>query len=97
MKKLPTHHQIVIYQTNSGKVELRGDFEHENIWATQAKIAQAFGVDTRTINEHIKNIYRAGELEEKATIRKFRTVQKERPLISIRCYINSICQSTPIV
>ena len=36
-----------------------------------------FQKDVRTINEHIKNIYSEGELEPKATIRKFRIVQTE--------------------
>ncbi len=68
---------LVMFQTKSGAIELRGDFRTETLWATQAQIAQAFDVDVRTINEHIKNIYKTSELEEKATIRNFRIVQKE--------------------
>jgi hypothetical protein len=40
-------------------------------------MAQLFDVDLRTINEHLKNIFESGELEESSTIRKFRIVQKE--------------------
>ena len=54
MKKLKN--KIVIYQAPSGAIELRGDINHETIWATQAQIASAFSVDVRTINEHIQNI-----------------------------------------
>ncbi|MCB9810962.1 MAG: virulence protein RhuM/Fic/DOC family protein [Candidatus Nomurabacteria bacterium] len=68
---------MVIYQTKSGALELRGDAKKETLWATQAQIAQAFDVDVRTINEHIKNIYKTEELFEKSTIRKFRIVQTE--------------------
>lgn len=68
---------VVIYQAKSGAIELRGDFTRETLWATQAQIAGAFDVDVRTINEHIKNIYKSDELIEKSTIRKFRIVQKE--------------------
>jgi hypothetical protein len=68
---------VVIYQAKNGAIELRGDFEHETVWATQAQIADAFNVDVRTINEHVKNIYKTNELPEKATIRKFRIVRKE--------------------
>ncbi len=77
MKKLETKSNIVIYQSKSGAIELRGDKEQETIWATQIQIAGVFGVDVRTINEHIKNIYKTRELQEKATIRKIRIVQKE--------------------
>ncbi|MFA6159954.1 MAG: virulence protein RhuM/Fic/DOC family protein [Parcubacteria group bacterium] len=69
--------EVIIYQSKDGAIELRGDFKHENIWASQAQIAQAFGVDVRTVNEHIKNIYKTEELQEKATIRNFRIVQNE--------------------
>lgn len=68
---------VIIYQAKSGAIELKGDFGKETIWATQAQIALAFDVNVPTINEHIKNIIKTGELSEKATIRKFRTVQKE--------------------
>ncbi|MFH1173381.1 MAG: virulence protein RhuM/Fic/DOC family protein [bacterium] len=68
---------VVIYQTKSGAIELRGDFARETIWATQMQIAEAFEVNVRTINEHIKNIIITEELNEKATIRNFRIVQKE--------------------
>lgn len=69
--------EVVIYQAKNGAIEFRGDFAHENIWATQAQIASAFEVDVRTVNEHIKNIFRTGELSENSTIRKFRIVQVE--------------------
>ena len=67
----------IIYQTKSGAIELRGDFNKETIWATQAQIANAFLVDVRTINEHIQNILKTQELTEKATVRNFRIVQTE--------------------
>jgi hypothetical protein len=72
-----TKDEVVIYQGKDGAIELKGDFTHETIWATQVQIARAFDVDVRTINEHIKNVLTAKELDEIATIRKFRIVQKE--------------------
>jgi hypothetical protein len=49
--------------------------EDENIWLTQKMMTTLYDVDVRTINEHIKKIYSDSELEEDATIRKFRIVQ----------------------
>lgn len=77
MKKETLKNNLVIYQTKSGALELRGDVQKETMWATQAQIATAFDVDVRTVNEHIKNIYKTDELSEVATIRKFRIVQTE--------------------
>lgn len=67
----------IIYQTKSGALELRGDAKNETVWATQIQIAEAFGVDVRTVNEHIRNIYKTNELNMGATIRNFRIVRKE--------------------
>ena len=75
MKKESVKNKIVIYQAKSGAIELRGDFGKETVWASQVQIATAFDVDVRTVNEHIQNIYKTEELNEKPTIRHFRIVQ----------------------
>ena len=56
-------------------VELR--YEDENIWLTQRLMAELYGVDIRTVNDHIEKVYRDGELTQEPTIRKFRIVQQE--------------------
>ena len=64
-------------ESKTGKVqsnfELR--YEDENIWLSQKMMTELYGVKTATINEHIKKIYEDNELEDNATIRKFRIVQ----------------------
>ena len=40
-------------------------------------MAELFGVESHTINYHLKEIYKTGELPEEATTRKIRAVQKE--------------------
>ena len=57
-------------------IEMRED---ENIWLTQKMMATLYDVDVRTISDHIKKVYSDSELEETATIRKFRIVQTEDP------------------
>ena len=49
-------------------------YEDENIWLTQKMMATLYDVELSTINEHIKKVFNDSELEEKATIRKFRIV-----------------------
>ena len=58
-------------------IEMR--YEDENIWLTQKMMATLYDVDVRTIIDHIKKVYSDSELEETATIRKFRIVQTEGP------------------
>lgn len=71
--------EYLTYVASTGEdtesIEMR--YEDENIWLTQKMLAALYDVDIRTVNEHIKNIYRDSELEEAATIRNFRIVQKE--------------------
>ena len=56
-------------------VELR--YQDENIWLTQRLMAELYGVEIHTVNEHIKKIFSDNELDEEATIRNFRIVQTE--------------------
>ena len=52
-------------------------YQDENIWLTQKMMATLYGVDVRTVNDHIKKILADGELTESATVRKYRIVQSE--------------------
>ncbi len=69
--------KLIVYQTDDGGIALQADAEQETVWATQKQLAEVFGVNVPTINEHIKNIFKTDELEEASTIRKFRIVQQE--------------------
>jgi hypothetical protein len=66
--------EYLIFVAASGddetSIEMR--YEDENIWLTQKMMAELYGVDVRTVNEHIQNIFRDGELQEDSVIRKFR-------------------------
>ena len=67
--------EIVIYE--DGNVRLETAVESETIWLNQKQMGELFGKSTKTINEHIKNIFKEGELERDSTVRKFRIVQTE--------------------
>lgn len=69
--------QIVIYQSDDGKSQLQVSLQDETVWLTQAQIVEVFHSSKANISEHIKHIFSSGELLETATVRKFRTVQKE--------------------
>jgi len=69
-------HRFLVYFTDKGiRTDLR--YEGNTFWASQAQMAEMFGVDRRTIGEHLGNIYRENELDEVATSRKFRQVRQE--------------------
>lgn len=69
--------EIILYQTEDGQTRVQCRFTDENVWMTQALMAELFQKDVRTINEHIQNIFEEGELSRESTIRKFRIVRPE--------------------
>jgi hypothetical protein len=69
--------EIIFYSSPDGITKVEVHFEDETFWLTQRRIAELFGVDVRTISEHLQNIFESGELTREATIRKFRIVQTE--------------------
>ena len=68
---------IILYRTPNGQVSIQVQYEDGSFWLTQKRMAELFGVDVRTINEHLQNIYKSAELQQDSTIRKIRIVQKE--------------------
>lgn len=69
--------EFILYTTEDGKSQVECRFENETLWLSQALMGELFGRSTKTINEHLKNIYAEEELSAKATIRKFRIVRIE--------------------
>jgi hypothetical protein len=64
---------ILIYQNPDGHIKIDVRLQEESVWLTQAQMATLFGKDKRTISEHVSNVFKEGELEEKSVVRNFRT------------------------
>jgi hypothetical protein len=69
--------EFLIFTAEGATNTVEAFYQDETIWLSQKMIAVLFDVDVRTVNEHLQNIYRQGEIKAEATIRKFRTVQTE--------------------
>ena len=69
--------EVKIFQTDNGKTEIQVKLEKETVWLSQRQMAELFEKDSDTIGLHLKNIYKSGELDEKATTEKYSVVQKE--------------------
>ena len=68
---------ILLYKTKQGETRIEVIFNSETFWMSQKRMADLFGVDVRTINYHLGQIYESGELTKEATIRKIGIVQSE--------------------
>lgn len=64
--------QIILYQTEDGKTKLEVRLENETVWLTQDQMAELFAKGRSTITEHIQNVFKEGELDEKSVCREFR-------------------------
>ena len=63
--------EMIIYQSDDG-VKLDVRLENKTVWLNQDQIASLFNKSKSTIVEHISNIFKEGELDEKVVVRKFR-------------------------
>jgi len=61
---------IIIYQTEDGTTKIETRLEDESVWLTIDQMAELFSKSRSTINEHILNIYKEGELTKEASSRK---------------------------
>ena len=69
--------EFLLYTTPDAGVRVEIFLHDETVWLSQKRLAELFGVDVTTINQHLKNIYKSGELSESATIGNFPIVQCE--------------------
>ena len=61
--------EIILFENQGVKLEV--NLKDETVWLTQEQMAKLFGKAKSTINEHIKNVYKEGELVENETMTKF--------------------------
>ena len=73
----PSNGQITIYQSTDGSITTEVRLEGETVWLSQKQMAELFDKDVRTVNEHILNVFEAGELIRETTVRNFRIVRQE--------------------
>lgn len=64
--------EFLIFTGQAGEQSIEARYEDETLWLSQKLMAELFGVDVRTVSEHLKNIFTSQELVAEAVIRKFR-------------------------
>jgi hypothetical protein len=65
------NNQLIIYQTEDGKVKIETHFKNETVWLSTKQIAALFQRDRTVITKHIRNIFKDGELKEEVVSANF--------------------------
>jgi len=78
--------EIVIYQMDDGQASLAVNLVQETVWLTQEQMCQLFEKNKRTISEHVRNIFKEGELQESSVVRKFRTTASDGKSYNVNYY-----------
>jgi prophage maintenance system killer protein len=64
--------EVVLYQTADGKAALDVRLAGNTVWLSQKQMGELFDKNVRTVSEHIRNVFKEGELDEPSVIRNFR-------------------------
>ena len=71
-----TSREILFYRDGTNEVKIEVLLQNENLWLTQARIAELFGVQKAAISKHLKNIFDEGELVEEVVVSKMETTSQ---------------------
>lgn len=101
MKDIPPTEQnngafIVVYQAGDGSPQLDVRLDGENIWLTQAQLADLYHTSKSNVSEHIRHIFDEGELNEDQVIRKFRTTAADRKVYNVNYYLLADIRCLPL-
>ncbi len=66
----PENNNIIIFKTDDENVSIDVRFDENTVWLTQDQMGLLFEKSRTTINEHVRNIFAEGELNELAVTRK---------------------------
>ena len=73
MNSLENLRDLIIYQSkNNENISVEVLYDNEDFWLTQKLMGKLFGVEVNTINYHLKEVFKSGELIEESVIRKIR-------------------------
>lgn len=64
--------EFLIFISKDEKNSIEARYEDETIWLSQKLMGELFEVGTNTINYHLKEIFKSGEIEENQVIRNYR-------------------------
>lgn len=78
--------EILFYKTDNGDIKVEILLYQENLWLTQAKMAELFDVQKAAISKHLKTIFTSGELDENSVVSILETTASDGKNYSVKYY-----------
>jgi prophage maintenance system killer protein/prophage antirepressor-like protein len=77
---------ITIFTTEDGQSQVEVNVIDDTVWLSQAQMCELFDKNKRTVSEHIRNIFKEGELQELSVVRNFRTTAADGKSYEVNHY-----------
>lgn len=71
--------EILLYESEEGKLALQVQLQNDTVWLTQAQMAELFGKERSVISKHISNVFKEQELDEKRNVQKMHIPFSDKP------------------
>lgn len=77
---------FLVFTRQQGESGISVRVEDENVWLSAEAIAELFQKDRRTIQEHLRNIFKTDELDEDSVCRKFQHTASDGKDYQVKFY-----------
>lgn len=78
--------ETIVYQSKTGAIELKQDFDASTVWATQGDIADIFDIERSVITKHIRNILKDKELSPHSVCAKMARTAEDGKTYQVQFY-----------
>jgi hypothetical protein len=78
--------EILLYQSEDGRVKIQVRLQNNTVWLTQADMVELFQSSKSNISEHIKHIFEEGELQKDSVVRDFRITAADGKNYTVKHY-----------
>jgi len=85
-EQVPSKNELILYQTEDGKIRIEVRLQDETVWLTQKLMAELFQTSVPNINIHINNIFEEGELEADSVIKEYLTTAADNKKYQTKFY-----------
>lgn len=77
---------IIIYKRENGEPGIEVRVSGETVWLSQLQLVELFDSSKANVSEHIKHIFKEGELNRVSVVREFRTTASDGKIYNIEHY-----------